>query len=177
MRRHLDRALDLATDGAVVAPRWVRRVLISAFAASQGVTWLTFVERSHRGGPAGELVVIDLATLLFVAYAAIAFLRKAPTWLGLVAAANAILLVLVDFATFYWVMGTRQNWNMRLSHWDALFVAVGTLTTAGMGDIQPRSGFARRLLTLQMGFDLVVFTAIAGLVVYKLTASRPGDAS
>jgi hypothetical protein len=87
--------------------------------------------------------------------------------------ANVLLLLVGDFARLYWTYGATTNWNLRLSRWDALYVAMGTLTTAGTGGIQPHSEFARRLLTAQMGVDLVVFTLLAGVVVWKLTEGRP----
>jgi hypothetical protein len=39
--------------------------------------------------------------------------------------ANAFLLITVEFATLYWVIGTRPNFNPELSRWDAIYFRTG----------------------------------------------------
>lgn len=77
-------------------------------------------------------------------------------------------LVLVDAAIAYYSIGGGANWNMKLSHVDAMLVSVGTLTTAGTAGITPRSEIARGLLVGQMVVDFAVVTIVVGLVLQRL---------
>jgi hypothetical protein len=65
------------------------------------------------------------------------------------------------FAQLYWDYGTTRNFTIAkpLNHFEAIYFAVGTLTTVGTGTIYPKSDTARALQTSQMavGFALVVF--------------------
>lgn len=156
---------------AAMGRKWTRWAVFGLVFA-QVTTWTTFFLGSQRSPLGAGAIFGYLVTIVLVAIMSITSARSFEVWVTLVLAANILLLILADFAGFYWSSGTSKNWNMALSHWDALFVATGTLTTAGAPGIEPRSDFARRLLTMQMGIDLVVFTLVAGVVVYKLTARK-----
>jgi Ion channel len=78
--------------------------------------------------------------------------------------------ILVDSALFYYMTGTRSNWNMKLSHVDALTVAVGTLTTAGTAGITPRSETARAIMLGQMAADFVAVTILVAIVLQRVAS-------
>jgi hypothetical protein len=78
--------------------------------------------------------------------------------------ANTFLLITVEFATLYWSIGTTANFNVELSRIDAIYFALGTLTTAGTGTIAPTSDLARAIVGGQMILDLV-------FVAYVLTVT------
>jgi hypothetical protein len=76
--------------------------------------------------------------------------------------------LLAVFSTLYWNYGTANNFTERLTQLDAIYFSVGTLSTAGTGNISAVSQVARGLQTLQMILDIsfVVFAvslAIAGI--------------
>jgi Ion channel len=73
-------------------------------------------------------------------------------------------LVLQLFSFIYWSYGSTRNFSISLSHLDSFYFALGTLTTAGTGNVSAISETARGLQTLQMGLDLL-FVGIALTVV------------
>jgi len=82
-------------------------------------------------------------------------------WLTLtIMVAYTFLLITMQFATIYWIIGTTENFSVELSHWGAIYFALGTLTTAGTGTIAPTSDLARAIVSGQMILDFV-FVAIA----------------
>lgn len=89
--------------------------------------------------------------------------------------AYMLSLVLQIFSYMYWAYGTTRNFNIRLSHLDSFYFALGTMTTAGTGNISAISETSRRLQTLQMGLDLVLIGFVVALVLARYSAllSRP----
>jgi hypothetical protein len=63
-----------------------------------------------------------------------------------------------------------------LSRIDALFLTIGTLTTAGTGGIAAHTERARGMLTIQMTVDIVSVTLITGLVIARLSTRRASAA-
>jgi hypothetical protein len=84
-------------------------------------------------------------------------------------------LVLVDSALLYYTSGTTKNWSQHLSHFDAIFVSIGTLTTAGTSGISAKSTLAHGLLTGQMIVDFVAVTFVIGAALQRLTPRTPSD--
>jgi hypothetical protein len=136
--------------------------------------WVAFAMTSSKQPESifGVLLLVSF-TLMWIT-ATVWLARRDDTHLLVLgfAAVNTVIFLVAYFATFYLSYGTRTNWNMRLTHLDALMVALGTLTTAGTGDIQPRSETARTLLTGQMAIDLVVVTVMSAFVLNRFVARR-----
>jgi hypothetical protein len=149
--------------------------------AAQVGGWSQFFASKGRGLTAASIVLLVVA-LLAVGFVSIWSLRRTvPLWVTLVVAANVLLFLVFCFSVFYWSDGTAKNWyvphNDGLTHLDAVYIALGTLTT-GTGVIHATSQSAQRLLTFQLGIDLVVFTIIAGLVVQRaprVLGARPAS--
>jgi Ion channel len=145
---------------------------------TDGGAWLAFLLASRRG----PLTAVTLAlTIVVVGFASIRVVASAmhpgrSLRLVLFLAAHALSVLIADFAFIYWRGGTRANWGMPLSHIDALFLTIGTLTTAGTGGIAPHTEWARGMLTIQMTVDIVSVTLITGLVIARLTAGRAAAA-
>ena len=78
------------------------------------------------------------------------------------------------FAYIYWSYGTIVNFNMPLSHLDALYFALGTLTTAGTGSVVAISETARRLQLLQMILDSGLILISVGLFVARFASYHAG---
>jgi hypothetical protein len=103
--------------------------------------------------------------------ACIAVARTPGVAAGWVAALAAwfTLFVVFAFAMEYYTLGTKAHWSKALTHVDALYVAVGTLTTAGTGNINAEGDKARLLLTGQMLADILVVTVLGAIVVHRFT--------
>jgi voltage-gated potassium channel len=81
------------------------------------------------------------------------------------------------FALIYWTYGTSVNFSVRLTHLDAIYFTMGTLSTAGTGSIVPVSELARGLQTLQMLLDLGFLLVAVTLVVGRLATARADSKS
>jgi hypothetical protein len=75
-------------------------------------------------------------------------------------------LLLEYFTDLYWSNGTSKNFSIPLSHLDALYFALGTLTT-GTGNISAISETSRRIQTAQMGIDFLIIGFIIALLVAR----------
>lgn len=95
-----------------------------------------------------------------------------PTFLVATYAITTVGTAVYTFAVLYYRFGADGDWNIRLSHLDALFVAAGTLTAGGIGDIEPKSELARGLLLGELGVGIVAFTVIVAVVIERLTRAR-----
>jgi predicted membrane channel-forming protein YqfA (hemolysin III family) len=80
------------------------------------------------------------------------------------------------FSQLYWGYGTAGNFSIRLSRGDALYFAIGTLTTAGTGNISATSGIAREIQALQMMLDLALLGFAVALAISRL-ASQAQESS
>ena len=78
--------------------------------------------------------------------------------------------LLQAFAWLYWNYGTRSNFNRPLSHLDSLYFALGTLTTAGTGNLSATSDTARAIQTAQMFADLGLVLFALAIVFAKASA-------
>jgi hypothetical protein len=88
---------------------------------------------------------------------------------------NAILATIGAFAWIYWDSGSTVNFSIRLSHLDAVYFALGSLTT-GSGNVFARSEYSRTVQTVQLVFDLVLMGFAAGVVfgIFADYIKRPG---
>jgi hypothetical protein len=148
----------------------------AAVVAAQVFTWIAFFLSTSRTWDALSVGAIIGSSLLLAAMAFVIGSRavRQTTSLRQIAASALSLLsqLLVTASITYYSIGVPRNWNMRLSHVDAMLVSVGTLTTAGTADITPSSELARRLLLGQMVIDFLVVTIVIGIVLQRL-ANRP----
>jgi hypothetical protein len=72
------------------------------------------------------------------------------------------------FSFAYWYAGGGNEFNATLSRLDAVYFAVGTLSTAGTGSITAEHALARGLVTGQMVVDLVAIVVGVGLALSRL---------
>jgi hypothetical protein len=78
-------------------------------------------------------------------------------------------LLISDFSVFYVSLGTKHNFNIPLTRLDALYFTIGTLTTAGTGNIVATSESVRRIQAIQMGLDFLLIAVAITLVLAKLS--------
>jgi hypothetical protein len=137
-------------------------------------------EQSPESNATSWRLVIAFALVLLFAYLAFACVRLArspaihPAYVAGYAIAT-ISAVLVGFTFEYYAVGGTDNWSQGLDHVDAIYVAVGTLTTAGTGGINAKSDAAHLIQIGQMVADIVVITIMGALVLHRFT--QPPSAS
>jgi voltage-gated potassium channel len=152
---------------------WARA--LAGCAAVVGVYWIVPLHVGELRGMhglarlAGTLTGLGLLTYL-VAVQARRALRARRIGERLALLATVVTAVAVLFASRYYTLaGQFHGITTRL---DAFYFAVTTLTTVGYGDIVPVGQAARAVVTVQMGFDLIVIASVLTLV---LSSARPGD--
>jgi voltage-gated potassium channel len=81
--------------------------------------------------------------------------------------ATALVLLLIVFSASYVSMSYQNtaNFSEPLDRAGALYFCVTVLSTVGFGDIVPRTGAARLVVSLQMLLDLVLIGAVARIIV------------
>jgi hypothetical protein len=141
--------------------------------------WFWQFELTGRGlphwyiGSAVEQILFGIATLAYVC-----FYRFRPVLTALVLA-YVFSLLLQLFSYMYWSYGTVNNFNITLSHLDAFYFTLGTLTTAGTGNISAISETTRGLQALQigLGWGLIAFVVVLILTRYSNLLDRPPQPS
>jgi Ion channel len=121
------------------------------------------------GALAGTFALAVQAT--FTA-ASMARRRDSSNQLVLFAVGYAFLLITGEFAALYWTFGTGGNFNVEPSRVDAIYFALGTLTTGGTGDIVPRSDLAKAFVCGQMILDLAYIAGTLTIAVTRWSESR-----
>lgn len=112
----------------------------------------------------GALALIDIGDAIWASFNTRASALDAVLDLG-----KAFVTIALGFAYVYFYAGSRSNFRPDLNHVDAIYVAVGTLTTAGISGITPISGTARAVMTVQMVVDVVLLVGGVTLVLAKVT--------
>jgi hypothetical protein len=135
------------------------------------VLWGLFFLLDEQGTSAVWILPIFASFTVAFAYLVVRYGRNKDVsgWVVGIIAVLTVLSLIGNFAFAYFLDGASGNWSIPLSHLDAILVSVGTLTTAGTGDVQPHTELARGLVTAQMALDVVVVTVVAGVVVWRLT--------
>jgi DNA-binding transcriptional regulator YhcF (GntR family) len=146
---------------------------VFSFAGMQPYLWLSFFSSRRDAFTGSGMVVVSI--LLVVSAIGILLVAgdSAPaTLLGLVYTLSALTYL---FSTLYWGYGEAPNFSTSLTRLDSIYFSVGTLTTAGTGNISATSELSRGLQTAQMilGFVLVVF--VVAIVIPRLT--RPAKSA
>jgi hypothetical protein len=141
----------------------------------QGLGWGLFLTRTlpfspgphwnesgwpHRLGSGWEVVVGTIVYGIIVLLGGIAILfvglEDENPFTGVIAVVATASLVLLVYANIDYLFGTARNFSQALSPLDALYVAVGVLTTVGTGNIIAVSETSRLLLTLEMVLDILL---------------------
>lgn len=110
-------------------------------------SWVEFFTGTKRGfsngipATVGLAIIVNVMLLVFLIRTTI---QRTAGPGGLAILTAYVLLVLTYcFTALYWHDGTKSNFSQPLSHIDALYVTIGTLSTVGSGTISP--GPRRRL--------------------------------
>jgi Ion channel len=136
--------------------------------------WLGFLTVPTRYS-AGPLLTINDSIAIAVGIACLIFASINISSLPyiLLSVTSTISLLMVDFSFIYWSNGTTANFNVSLTRLDAIYFMLGTLTTAGTGNIVATSDAARGVQSLQMFLDLALVVFAIGLVIARFSSSPP----
>jgi hypothetical protein len=93
-----------------------------------------------------------------------------------IAAFSTLVLI---FSATYWIYGTTANFNVNVTRLDAIYFTIGTLSTAGTGNINATSELMRGIQALQMVLDAGLVVFAVGVLVARLSSSsdRKSDRS
>lgn len=145
--------------------------------AIQGVLWGNLFAFS-RGTYTGPSAIIPFAIAIVIG----TYLLISVTRFGNIVDILTMLLfsssvLTATFSTLYWNYGTTGNFTEPLTRLDAVYFTVGTLTTAGTGNVSAISQIARGLQTLQMVLDIGFILFAVSLVVaeFSLRMQRTSD--
>jgi hypothetical protein len=175
-RRRDVRRLD---DAEVLRRFWeldrVPRIIM--IVAIQVYLWgnLFGVSRGAFTGPTYVIPwIVAVALGIFVLASVLRFGSLVDVLAALLFAFSTLMAI---FSTLYWNYGTVANFSQRLTRLDAIYFTVGTMTTAGTGNINAISEAARGLQVLQMILDLGLLVFVVGLVVAELSSRSKNTTS
>jgi hypothetical protein len=137
---------------------------------AQAALWFNFFFFG-RGTFTGLYVIIpSVITIIAITYILVSIIRfvsMPETALMLLFGFSSLV---GNFSILYWNYGTATNFNEYLTRLDAVYFAVGTLTTAGTGTISAVSQLARGLQGLQMALDIGFILFAVALAVAEISA-------
>lgn len=131
--------------------------------------WWTFLTSTKRA-PSFVTAAIQIGAITVCICAVIAVgLAKRSALLTGFALIITFPLLIGDFSLTYWNYGLKPSFSANLSHLDAVYFAIGTLSTAGTGSLTALSEAARGIQTAQMTLDLCLLLFGAGIAIARLS--------
>lgn len=122
--------------------------------------------RYYRPGGLGFVAVFALISVFGV----VQLVRAARSErLGVLVMAFIVVVssILGNFAQIYWGYGTGGNFNEHITRFRAVYFAIGTLSTAGSGDIVAVSTAAQATQMAQQVVDLLLLAFGVGALVAR----------
>ena len=122
-----------------------------------------------------DITINSLSALVPIAALVFLLIKRANGWSVAIMFVNALLTIIGVFASIYWDSGGIHNFTYKLSHLDAVYFTLGTLTT-GTGNISAISEYSRGVQTIQLVCDLALMGFAAAVVFGRFAdfvASRP----
>jgi hypothetical protein len=136
--------------------------------------WLTFFTQTLRHATSAPLLAVQaVAIAVGIGFVTFVALQRAVHLAYLFA--NLILigaLLVSQFSFIYWNRGSTANFSTPLSHLDAIYFTLGTLTTAGSGTVVAVSQAARGIQSVQMVLNLGYILFAVGAVVSRFASDR-----
>jgi hypothetical protein len=159
------------------ATRPLIRFVVIVFAI-QLASWLSFflLPQSKRLGVSVGAISIQFISIAFVIYVIVKLVQwRAPAWLLIGALILCASSMIYSFSISYWDIGTKANFSVELTRFDAVYFAVGTLS-GGTGSIIATDVVSRSLQTFQTIFNLAFTLFAVGLVVTRMADAIPSAA-
>jgi hypothetical protein len=151
--------------------RVVMLVTLRAAATTTALLAAYYLAPVRANTPAQEVVWLLGALAAFVVIVALqvrAIINTThPRLRAVEALVVAIPLFLIVFARIYLTLSTYtpDSFSAELNRTGSLYFTITTFSTVGFGDITPKTDFARLTVSVQMLLDLVVFGAIAKVLL------------
>jgi DNA-binding transcriptional regulator YhcF (GntR family) len=142
-----------------------------SFAGMQPYLWLDFF--SSQRGPVIGTVMTVVSVLIVVHAIGLLLVVGESLPVNLLGLAYAFSALTYFFSTLYWGYGGTSNFSISLTRLDAIYFSVGTLTTAGTGNISATSELSRGLQTTQMALDFVLVVFVLAIVIPRFI--RPAE--
>jgi Ion channel len=135
----------------------------------QVLFWVVILAQTRRHNLPWWVIGLDIGLLAYnITSLALLARRAGVTLLRLALGLISVLsLLLANFSWFYWEAGGGSNFTAPLTHLDAVYFTVGTLSTAGTGTLSAVSQSARALQTAQMAIDLMLTLFAVSVVVSR----------
>jgi DNA-binding transcriptional regulator YhcF (GntR family) len=139
---------------------------VFSMVGQQPYLWLTFFTSQRSTFRGSELVVVSVMITVTAILMLLTIGDTAPgVLLGLVYVISALTYL---FSGLYWGYGEAPNFSINLTRLDAIYFSVGTLTTAGTGNISATSELSRGLQTMQMLLDFALVVFAIAIVMPRL---------
>ena len=127
----------------------------------------------HQGVPIGT--ILEVAFFISVSVLALVIQGRISSGKALAAWTTQIfLLFLGTFSWLYSLDGSSKNFSHALSHLDAFYFALGTLSTAGTGNLSATSESARSIQAVEMATGMALILIGVATIVTRLTNGRSG---
>ena len=146
----------------------IRAALLVLLFALLGSLWWFFLDASIGSPPNPPYVILGVSEIVVLGVLVTSF-RDYPIWVLAMFVFVGFASLTLIFSAFYWEYGQYGNFNLRLSHLDAFYFTLGTLSTAGTGNIVATSEATRAVQSIQMVVDFGYILVVAGVLVSRLT--------
>jgi len=191
--RWRDRKKEDIVSGASTVAFMVRANAVDWYAAHEvaviggvaillTVSWVLFYALPRARHPVAwySIVVAVVVVLGGILALIAAVVLRTSTWRLFYWLAVLLLLFLLMFAEIYWSIGTQSNFDgaakQGLRPLDATYFALGTVSTAGTGNMYAKSELARGMQLAQIGLGMAVILVVVSAVVARLTSDKSHDA-
>ena len=152
------------------SPR-ARYSMISAALIFGVLAWGELFPLFAAGVFARPIFVVGAIVAIFAFGCLIIFTARFGSTLEIATALLIALSTLVAmFSVLYSNYGTTNNFTTKLTPLDAIYFSVGTLSTAGTGNISAISETARVLQTVQMILDVLLIGFAVSLAVAEISS-------
>jgi hypothetical protein len=150
---------------------------VAAFFGCAAFFWQKFLFTNGHvqdSGVIGTYITIAtyvLTVSLFIS-GSITMARNRNISLGIVATffMSVFFFLVGNFSYVYWSYGSTANFDVGLTRLDAIYFVIGTLTTAGTGNINATSELMRGIQALQMVLDVWLVVVALGVLVARLSS-------
>lgn len=146
-------------------------ILVVVAAIIIAVMWWAFSATRVRVPSSPVYVIWYVATAVALIICVVGF-RDRPLYTLAIAVLLGFIVLTDLFSVLYWQYGSQVNFNIPLSHLDAVYFTLGTLSTAGTGNIVAISETSRAIQSLQMGVDFGFILLATGILVSRLASEH-----
>ena len=137
------------------------------------VMWMSFFHAHHQTTAFNSSAALPLVVFSTLTIGSAVFVYRIPTRRSaylFYSVVTSLLNIIWGFTCTYYLIGTNDNFSAQLTHVDAIYFTVGTLTTAGTGSRSATSQLSRTLVSVQMIVDLIFLAVTVVIAIQKALA-------